>query len=1177
MILNSRFRCCYPFLSLAFLLLLTPIANAQKVVWEKQFSKDQANIFRSVRLSLDSNFIATGYAGSLSGSRAYSVMVAASSGSGDGPVFVNGTDGWDLIGTPDSGHLVVGAIKDGIDWDVWLAKLSKAGVVEWSDSIDVACGAGPRAVVHTVDGGYLIAGTKTCSGPYDQDYWLLKLDPDFGVEWEKSWSNSKYDGLDDISQTLDGGFVATGIESDAQGLNYKTYTVKLSASGDVQWEHRYGNDWTGGGYGVRQVADSGYAIAAMAVGADDYDNIVLIRLDKNGDLLWGEEFEYPRNQWAVGLELTPDGGFIIAGSSNGQGASTLYDVFALRTDYDGNEIWHKSYGTTASDYAYGLAADKLGYVIGGYTNVRQITSQPVHEAYLIKVADAFQTFTVRDALYDTIPNSSFEVYRVKTGPPLFADSLIATVTTNARGQFTLPDSLIGANDTMKVSKFLHSEPAVKHEDAIGSLYHISVDNAKFDSLGAMSYFVIPDAQKQHTIVLDHTTIRGNLVVSVEWDANEPYLQTTESGFRSMANYLYDVTDGQFQIDTIAMFDNGEHWDDADIRVYASNMEWPRATPSGWRMPANTMSPPIVHLPRRWFGNSDQTRNGTFANDPLDMNVVMDYRTRGHELGHYLFGFRDEYEFALSTVRCANAANYGFMDTHYQSGGVMSSEMSTQDIYLSSPTCQNSNQWTRNGMSCWPFFKGQYERRYSQDSIFTAILQPFARDLMGSNFYFPGPNDNVTTPNYDVGAQVVFTELTNPPSAVTYNLAVWSASDGLLVAQAGVTNIKSLELPPRIVDQGQTNDAGVIKLLGVNLSDVILCSGYRVRSFKKSGRNYLSSERFWNFGEATIGQSGRSRLGNEFKDLRDGNLELTLKSPTGNYPFVTRLVLGHTTAAFNLDMAKSFTQLPSLDQNSQVGAIQSYPFVAAAQGYQAQISNDLAGTGELKVWAVDDSAESFFVDTHYNTVTFGTTANTDEIFAFDGSARVSLDPAGTVPDRATLLTSRYPVPRAGLQVENLQAGPTQALALYPALVIAGDSRISIRYPESDLGDSVTARAIEGSLRIFRWDESGKAWNLVGGAVDTVFNEVTANLVEEGVYAAFTIATAPSAPCGDLDASGRIDISDAVYLINYIFASGPAPQDAFSGDVDCNERVDITDAVYLINYIFASGAAPCAACP
>jgi predicted secreted hydrolase len=64
-------------------------------------------------------------------------------------------------------------------------------------------------------------------------------------------------------------------------------------------------------------------------------------------------------------------------------------------------------------------------------------------------------------------------------------------------------------------------------------------------------------------------------------------------------------------------------------------------------------------------------------------------------------------------------------------------------------------------------------------------------------------------------------------------------------------------------------------------------------------------------------------------------------------------------------------------------------------------------------------------------------------------------------------------------------------------------------------------------------------------------------------------------GDANGDGTIDISDAVYLIAYIFSGGPAPipYKICSGDANCDCTVDISDVVYLISYIFSGGAAPC----
>ena len=66
--------------------------------------------------------------------------------------------------------------------------------------------------------------------------------------------------------------------------------------------------------------------------------------------------------------------------------------------------------------------------------------------------------------------------------------------------------------------------------------------------------------------------------------------------------------------------------------------------------------------------------------------------------------------------------------------------------------------------------------------------------------------------------------------------------------------------------------------------------------------------------------------------------------------------------------------------------------------------------------------------------------------------------------------------------------------------------------------------------------------------------------------------PSCPCipGDADGNGVLTISDAVFMIAYIFSGGPAP---CNGDANCDCVESISDAVYLINYIFSGGPAPC----
>ncbi len=63
-------------------------------------------------------------------------------------------------------------------------------------------------------------------------------------------------------------------------------------------------------------------------------------------------------------------------------------------------------------------------------------------------------------------------------------------------------------------------------------------------------------------------------------------------------------------------------------------------------------------------------------------------------------------------------------------------------------------------------------------------------------------------------------------------------------------------------------------------------------------------------------------------------------------------------------------------------------------------------------------------------------------------------------------------------------------------------------------------------------------------------------------------------GDADGDGSVTIADVVFLINYIFMGGAAPQPVSLGDADCSGSINIADCVYLINYVFSHGPAPCA---
>ena len=87
-----------------------------------------------------------------------------------------------------------------------------------------------------------------------------------------------------------------------------------------------------------------------------------------------------------------------------------------------------------------------------------------------------------------------------------------------------------------------------------------------------------------------------------------------------------------------------------------------------------------------------------------------------------------------------------------------------------------------------------------------------------------------------------------------------------------------------------------------------------------------------------------------------------------------------------------------------------------------------------------------------------------------------------------------------------------------------------------------------------------------------SEVADNIPSDQSDSLFSIVTWIR---GDANGDGAIDIADVVYLINYLFIDGPAPNPLDAGDANCDGTVDIADVVYLINYLFIDGPPP--GCP
>jgi hypothetical protein len=103
-----------------------------------------------------------------------------------------------------------------------------------------------------------------------------------------------------------------------------------------------------------------------------------------------------------------------------------------------------------------------------------------------------------------------------------------------------------------------------------------------------------------------------------------------------------------------------------------------------------------------------------------------------------------------------------------------------------------------------------------------------------------------------------------------------------------------------------------------------------------------------------------------------------------------------------------------------------------------------------------------------------------------------------------------------------------------------------------------------------------WHKNYDVVDSLDFGYMKEVVKMNLATLVTLARSIGYNIGDPSIDGTINIADVVFLINYLFVNGPAPDPFYLGDVTCDGQITTEDVVFLINYLFVNGPPPPAAC-
>lgn len=344
-----------------------------------------------------------------------------------------GTSGSDVMAvvkqTYDGGFILGGSSSTGINqdktdtsrgnMDYWIVKVDSVGNLLWDVTIGGSDYDGLSDIAVTNDHGYILGGSSRSgiSGEKSDtsrgtacalcnDYWIVKLDSNGTIEWDKTYGGKLKDDCQKIIQTSDGGYLAggfsysgvTGDRTQPGWGDMDYWIVKMDANGNKQWDKRYGGTGKDYFWDVIQSNDGGYLMGggsgSGATGdkcepSRGLEDFWAVKIDSSGEMEWNKTFGYNSWDYIQSVQQTSDGGYLLGGGSESNvGGEKSEDLkiqdqdpgqgenfWVVKVDARGKKLWDKTVGsfngTPAQSFyreeAYGRAyqTKEGGYIVGG--------------------------------------------------------------------------------------------------------------------------------------------------------------------------------------------------------------------------------------------------------------------------------------------------------------------------------------------------------------------------------------------------------------------------------------------------------------------------------------------------------------------------------------------------------------------------------------------------------------------------------------------------------------------------------------------------------------------------------------------------------------------------------------------------------------------------------------------
>lgn len=300
------------------------------------------------------------------------------------PTLGGSPTGIDIIQTKDSGIVVIGqsAVYASDPSTCWAIKYDKDGHFLWKyEHPNTGVIQGFKQVLENPDGSLLICGYNTQYRFSSYQGWLLCLQPNGQLKWQKSYHSTNPTAdrnliFETIDTSFGGGYIVGGSYDSTNSFGNASsdlYIAKLTTDGNMTWFRTYGGKGIDVATDILPLPDKTYMIAGSSTSLDGdvginhcygdcQPDVWLLKIDQGGTILTKQVYGDFDTERAVDMSLYKNGVYIVGYSNsylNGfAGNKGKYDIWGLQLDYSLNRISeHSFYGGPKNDRGINILID----------------------------------------------------------------------------------------------------------------------------------------------------------------------------------------------------------------------------------------------------------------------------------------------------------------------------------------------------------------------------------------------------------------------------------------------------------------------------------------------------------------------------------------------------------------------------------------------------------------------------------------------------------------------------------------------------------------------------------------------------------------------------------------------------------------------------------------------------